>query len=361
MKSYFVVFAIILSSALKAQDFKFIEPSQYICHKADEDFIIDGNLNKEVWSSAEWTDLFVDIEGRNIKKPYYNTRAKMLWSDQYLYFAFELKDRHIWSTLTQRDTVIFYDNDIEIFIDANGDTHNYIELELNALNTVWDLFLPKPYRQGGPPLNEFDFKGLKTSVKINGTLNNPRDEDESWTVEVAIPWSNLTSTYTYRRIPRNGEHMRINFSRVQWDSEIKNGIYRKKTNPKTGKTLPENNWVWSPIGAIDMHRPELWGIVYFAGNTQHAAISDFYQKDTEELRQLLAYIYKVQLQRKKDKKSWFTEISKLNIESNLLRKYHIQMKVLEHSFEIQGTTPDNIKYCCNTEGRLFIINQNNKK
>ena len=31
------------------------------------------------------------------------------------------------------------------------------------------------------------------------------------------------------------------------------------------KGRPERNWVWSPQGVIDMHRPERWGYVQFAG------------------------------------------------------------------------------------------------
>ena len=51
-------------------------------------------------------------------------------------------------TLTEHDSVIFQDNDFEVFIDPDGDNHNYYEIEINALNTEWDLRLPKPYRDG---------------------------------------------------------------------------------------------------------------------------------------------------------------------------------------------------------------------
>ena len=63
----------------------------------------------------------------------------MLWDDEYFYFAAELIEDQIWATLTERDSVIFYDNDFEIFIDPDGDSHQYYEFEINALNTVWDL------------------------------------------------------------------------------------------------------------------------------------------------------------------------------------------------------------------------------
>ena len=58
--------------------------------------------------------------------------------------------------MTERDSVIFRDNDFEVFIDPDGDTHAYYELEINALGTVWDLLLLKPYRDGGPAINGWD-------------------------------------------------------------------------------------------------------------------------------------------------------------------------------------------------------------
>jgi hypothetical protein len=29
---------------------------------------------------------------------------------------------------------------------------------------------------------------------------------------------------------------------------------------------PEDNWIWSPQGVIDMHRPERWGFVQFSAS-----------------------------------------------------------------------------------------------
>lgn len=56
---------------------------------------------------------------------------------------------------------------------------------------------------------------------------------------------------------------RINFSRVEWDTDIVNGKYVKRTDKATGKPLPEHNWVWSPQGIINMHAPEKWGYLFF--------------------------------------------------------------------------------------------------
>jgi len=34
----------------------------------------------------------------------------------------------------------------QIFLDPDGDNHLYYEIEINALGTVWDLLMAKPYR-----------------------------------------------------------------------------------------------------------------------------------------------------------------------------------------------------------------------
>jgi hypothetical protein len=164
--------------------------------------------------------------------------------DEYFYVAAELEEPHIWATLTQHDSVIFHDNDFEVFLDPNGDTLEYCEFEINALNTGWDLFLDKPYRHGGKASNAWKIPGLKTAVHIDGTLNNPADKDRGWSVELAFPWK-VPAEHAHKPAPpRNGDEWRVNFSRVQWQSRIV-------------------NWVWSPQGLINMHVPEKWGRLRF--------------------------------------------------------------------------------------------------
>ncbi len=150
--------------------------------------VIDGKLDDPSWNDAPWTDDFVDILGEAAPRPRFRTRAKMLWDDTYFYVAAELVEPHVWGTLTKHDSVIFHDNDFEVFIDPDGDNHEYYEIEINALNTEWDLLLEKPYRDGGPAVNAWEIPGLKTATHVNGKLNNPEGVDESWTVELAIPW-----------------------------------------------------------------------------------------------------------------------------------------------------------------------------
>jgi len=255
----FVIVLLIMTFSLKAQNQQL--PRNYIAYHTDEAIDIDGKATEISWSKVPWTDDFIDIEG--VKIPTYRTRMKMMWDDAYFYFYAELEEPHIWGDITKRDAVIFYNNDFEIFIDPDGDTHNYYEFEINALNTIWDLFLSKPYRDHGLVLNNWDYKGIKTAVHIDGTLNDPSDKDDKWTVEIAIPWKSINETYDDKIIAPRGKTWRVDFSRVNWDFELVNGKYQRKKD-KFGKYLPEYNWVWSPQGVINMHEPEHWGFVKFS-------------------------------------------------------------------------------------------------
>ncbi|HKI96182.1 MAG TPA: carbohydrate-binding family 9-like protein [Gemmatimonadales bacterium] len=237
----------------------------YVVYRAPTPLAIDGRLDEPAWRGAAWTADFVDILGDGAPTPALRTRAKLLWDDHYLYIGAELTEPDLWATLTHRDAVIFHDDDFEVFIDPDGDTQQYFELEINALNTVWDLLLEKAYRDGGPPVNAWNITGMESAVGLHGTLNDPADRDSGWTVELALPWRSLSPTPGSGHAPRPGDHWRLTFSRVEWHVDTLDGRYVKRADPRTDTQLPEENWVWSPQGAINMHMPEMWGVLQFAG------------------------------------------------------------------------------------------------
>lgn len=197
--------------------------------------------------------------------PLQKTQAKMLWDKEYLYIAAVIDEEHIWAYQDKKDQIVFHENDFEVFIDPDGDGENYYELEINALNTNFDLFLPKTYRKGGWAQMKWDIEGLKSAVSIDGTINDSRDKDKRWILEIAIPFASLKNENVPAIIPENGSVWRINFSRVNWQHDIdENGKYSRKKNPETSRNLPEYNWVWSPQGVINMHIPEHWGFLEFS-------------------------------------------------------------------------------------------------
>jgi hypothetical protein len=289
---YFLALLIISSSLLALQPFKDYMPEpqipynplHYVCYRTMGEVTIDGKLDEASWQEAAWSEAFVDIEGDAKPKPQWTTRVKMMWDDEFFYFGAYLEEPHIWGTITTRDAVIFRDNDFEIFIDPDGDTHKYYEFEMNALNTVWDLLLVKPYRDGSKvALDYWDIRDMQTAVHLDGTLNNALDTDKGWSVEVAMPW-HVLSECAEKTPPRPGEQWRVNFSRVQWETAKIGKEYQKTREP-------EHNWVWSPQGLINMHYPEMWGLVQFSDFTVENQIADFIPDFKDQAKWLLRQIY----------------------------------------------------------------------
>lgn len=287
------------------------QAKNYVCYQSGEALKIDGAADEKAWKDAPWTDLFIDIEGDKKAKPHFKTRAKMLWDDKYFYFYAEMDEPHIWATYDKRDMVIFHENDFEIFIDPDADTHAYYELEINAKETVWDLMLLRPYRDGGGAVDSWDILGLKKAVKLNGTLNDPSDKDRGWSVEIAIPWKVLEEAAQPQSSPKFGDQWRVNFSRVQWQLDVVNGKYQKKINPVTNKPFAEYNWVWSPQGVIAMHQPESWGRVQFSGVTAGKGTEKFVIKHADTLREVLREVYYAQANRKQAKGDYATKLDQL--------------------------------------------------
>jgi len=293
MRKIFLFIALLSTVSFTQSDsvnvWKYVQPKSYIAYKTTMPITIDGQADEKAWKLAGWTDSFVDIEGLQKPKPKYRTRVKMLWDDNYFYFYAELEEPNVWANITQRDAVIFHNNDFEVFMKPYTDFPQYCEFEMNALNTVWDLLLMNAYREDGPIINNWDIKGLKSAVHINGTINDPSDTDKGWSTEIAIPRSALNELRFKNMKVQIPEIWRINFSRVEWNYQINNGKYIRERD-KDGKLLPEHNWVWSPQGAIDMHMPEFWGYVKFSD--RKPGTDNFAPPDDDKIIQALFYLYK---------------------------------------------------------------------
>jgi hypothetical protein len=200
-----------------------LEPARYTCYRAAGPITIDGRLDELSWQRAPKSNPFVDIVTG--EPAWFDTRVALLWDDDYLYFAFWLEETDVWGTLTERDSKIYEENDVEVFI-AGSDA--YYEFEINALNTVYevlwfwkDVFRPSPLFDpakqrmmvldgvGGHvhPRGErwgfldWDFPGLRTAVHVDGVVNSRARTDRGWTVELAFPWKGLDLLADGRALP----------------------------------------------------------------------------------------------------------------------------------------------------------------
>ena len=262
--------------------------AHYTCRRAERPLVIDGKLDKQAWRSVERSPRFVDmVDGT---PGFFDTRAAALWDDQYFYVAFWVEEPFVRAAFRERDSLIFRENDVELFIDG-GDC--YYEFEINALGTIYEVFFvwqdaykrgsrfdtpefdllsrravsyagdydrrPETFWRGTHPRGnrwaflDWDFPGLRSAVHVDGTLNNDTDIDRGWTVELALPWSGMTALAGGRTVPpRDGDTWRMFFGRFE------------ALRVCGQEVTPHPGWSWSPHGAYDSHLPECFQYVQFS-------------------------------------------------------------------------------------------------
>jgi hypothetical protein len=260
-------------------------PPQYQAIRTREKMQIDGKADEAIWSRVPAIGPLVEIQGA-AGAPQRNSSVKLCWDDEYLYLFAQLEEAHLWATLKDHDATVFMDHALEIFIDPDGDMYNYLELQINAYETIWELTMEKAYRNGGKSNSGFDIPGLKKAVRLRGTLNQPADRDEGWDVEMAIPLAELKALMPSTRL--NGQTWRVNFSQVSWELEVENGKYQK-IKGSGGRPNQPQYFVWSPQGRVDLHMPERWGILGFVEEAErHPPVTT---REQEQHRLLWKYYY----------------------------------------------------------------------
>lgn len=259
----------------------------YIAQKIDSSITIDGNIQKPVWQQARWSNRFVDMVTGD--PGLYNTQCAILWNDTHFYVAFQVEEPFLEARLTERDSIIFVENDLELLIDGKD---CYYELEVNAANTVYEVFFiwkdaytrgsrydipefdvhqPQAYTFGGDydrsgasfwkgrhprgirwAFTGYDLPGLTTAVKLDGTLNDHRDIDKGWSLEIAIPWSSMTMLANGRPVPPvDGDTWNMFLGRFQ---KLMAGGQEVSPHPAMAMTSH---------GVYDTHLPEKWSRIAF--------------------------------------------------------------------------------------------------
>jgi len=254
--------------------------AHYMCYRATAPLTIDGKLDEADWAAAAVSTPFVDIVSG--EPGWFDTRVRLLWDDECLYFGFSAVETDVWATLTERDSKIWEDNDLEVFI-AGKDA--YYEFEINALNTIYEVFwVWKDMYFPGSPFDteewkpegkrlmiidgigghvhprgtrygflDWDYPGLQHAVHVDGELNSRKRTDRGWSMELALPWKGLELLADGRSLPpREGDVWRIDCSRFQ---QI--GRDGEKLDPGDG-------WTWNRHGHYDSHIPETFSFVHFS-------------------------------------------------------------------------------------------------
>ncbi len=242
---------------------------------------IDGKLDEPSWVRSPQTSRFVDLISGN--KTAFDTRAAILWDDQFLYAGFWVEEPNVTAKYKKRDSPIYYDNDIEIFI---GGKDAYYEFEINAYGTIYEAFFiwEDAYeRDGYSAVPEFrrsykgvqtfdgvgfkahprgkrvgcigwDFPNLRSGVHVDGTLNDGKDRDRGWTAELAFPWKemNWLAKGDGRSLPpKDGDVWRIDLMR-----------FNQYKAPPPAKD--SGGWAVGKHAVWDSHIPEIFPYVTFS-------------------------------------------------------------------------------------------------
>ena len=253
--------------------------ARYTAYRVDTPPIIDGDLTKPCWKAAPRSDRFVDLISGEAAS--HDTRSAVLWDEDNLYLAFWVEEPSVTATLTERDALIYTDNDVEVFI-AGPDC--YYEFEINAFGTVYEVFFiwDEAYEDGfagapefskslpgAQPFNgvgytthprgertgfwDWDFPGMRSAVAVDGKINDDTSRDRGWTVELAFPWAGMGPLARGRAVPPHDSDMwRISFSRFNQ--------YKASDEDSSG-------WALSPHGIWDSHIPELFPFVTFSARS----------------------------------------------------------------------------------------------
>lgn len=213
------------------------------CRWAISPIKIDGTLDEAAWQKAQVQDLGVYWQHRPAKTA---TKARLLWDDNYLYFAAEMEDSDLYADITQRNGMTWLNDVFELFFKPSEKKLAYYEFQVNAANTPLELYFPSRGSGGYQrfaPLTKF---GMESAVKLDGTLNNPADKDKGWTVEGRIP---LAAFLASGDKPQPGSKWRFALCRYDYSAAF--------DRVETSST--------APLTQADFHRYEDYGELTFVG------------------------------------------------------------------------------------------------
>ncbi|KAF2330780.1 carbohydrate-binding family 9-like protein [Flavobacterium nitrogenifigens] len=178
-------------------------------HKTNKQIIIDGNL-------SDWNEPFLGpfVIHNSGEKALQNTFVSLSWNDENLFLAYKCNDSQIIGTSQKRDSQIYNTDDlVEVFLNPDGDSQNYIEIGVNAFSTNYDLLLKciSPECGGWNTSMGFDIKGLEAVSKIT---------PDGYIVEIKIPFSSLEKIVNggFQR-PKIGTKWRGNAFRIDYGNK----------------------------------------------------------------------------------------------------------------------------------------------
>lgn len=215
--------------------------------------VIDGKLDDAVWQNAPAYPLHRPRDQREFSDTLHaNGTVRFAWDDRYFYFAAQFDDDDVISYKDEDDDYLFRYGDLaELFIGPADNTW-YWELYASPLGRQATIFWsgmgnlvdwPEDFRAPGVPTGILKDVRFEVAATVDGTLNDWRDVDKGWVVEMAVPVSELTKMGDAWGAGTNWLVFvgRYNYSRYLQDVNIeyatsplitKTGFHRKKEYAK---------------------------------------------------------------------------------------------------------------------------------
>jgi len=236
MKTYFwIAYAAIAAVFVPSAAAQTPRPA-YEVLRASQPIVVDGRLNDPAWGQAPLLGPIVN--NRDGSASPLITEMKVLYDDKFLYFASRFVDDNIWATMKKRDEHLWTEEVFEVFLQADLKQTSYIELEVNPLGTLIDIFLLDVRK----PLHyeSWNSEKIQWAVQVDGTVDG-KPGDKEWICEIALPMEDIVPAPSIP--PKPGDRWRLN-------------LYRVEKLPQPASLS------WAPTGG-DFHRPHLYGEIIF--------------------------------------------------------------------------------------------------
>lgn len=217
---------------------------QHTIPRAKSGIAIDGKFDEADWRSAPSVGGFHFPWEAGANEP---TEAKLLWDEEFLYVAFNCADASIRGERTERDSPVYHDDCVELFVSPDPDRlEMYFNIEMNVKGARLDHFHPK----GVGSKAEWNPTGIRISTTVQGTLNQDGDADRSWRLEAAIPFA-AYSEIARNTPPQTGDVWRLNLNRLNYD------------RPGGQTRLQRSQWAPGDPDKASFHAPQWFGKVVF--------------------------------------------------------------------------------------------------
>jgi hypothetical protein len=223
---------------------------------------VDGRLEEFTWQALPRLGAFQNIRGGDVSL----TQSAIAWDDANLYAIFVCVDQDPWSDMLERDSHLWDQEVVEVFLDPDSDGKDYPELEVSPHNIVVDLLIPAPGKVSADEAAKWDIEGLQTAVA---------KFPAGWIVEMSIPWASLKGAGVDGP-PKIGDRWRVGMYRIERpeglagykkaaalreQAEKTSGAEKQKAQQDLARlTAPSQFLAWAPTQK-SFHEPDKFGWV----------------------------------------------------------------------------------------------------